>query len=431
MLAAPRMPSAARLASLVALVAPLVSSSGCVCPGSPLFQCYHRDATEGASDSDSTQTGSATETTGATESTDSSMSMSQSETTAPDCNMNARCDEGESVVLCPEECKACGNGEIDEGEVCDEGEANSKDNAYHDGTPETAPCNSSCTGKVAFCGDAICQLNEDTISCAQDGCTPTCGNGVMEAGEDCDDGNLENTDACLNNCKAASCGDGFIEAGVEDCDDTNLSDNDACTNACKMAICGDGLTWVGTEDCDDANAVETDACDMACKTVVHRKVFVSSVQYNGNLMGLSGADGKCQTLAKAAGLTGENFQAWLSDGTNGPIDRFDTAFTGVYELVDGTLVAHGWTDLTDGDLAHAIERTEDIMNETPVDAVVWSNTSTDGKPLGQDHCLKWGSSSGGQVGSYGSSVAMDGSWTNKAAGACSSANNLYCFEDPA
>ena len=424
------MPSAARLASLVALVAPLVSSSGCVCPGSPLFQCYHRDATEGASDSDSTQTGSATETTGATESTDSSMSMSQSETTAPDCNMNARCDEGESVVLCPEECKACGNGEIDEGEVCDEGEANSKDNAYHDGTPETAPCNSSCTGKVPFCGDAICQLNEDTISCAQDGCTPTCGNGVMEAGEDCDDGNLENTDACLNNCKAASCGDGFIEAGVEDCDDTNLSDNDACTNACKMAICGDGLTWVGTEDCDDANADDTDTCDVACKTVVHRKVFVSSASYKGSMGGLTGADAKCQALATTAKLTG-TFKAWLSDATTGPADpgRLDTMFTGVYELVDGTLVAHGWTDLADGELGSPINLDE---SGASVDSTVWSNTTPGGGSLGGNHCMSWGSMAPNAMGAYGLSTDKVATWTdNNATVPCSIAQNIYCFEDPA
>ena len=429
MLAAPRMPSAARLASLVALVAPLVSSSGCVCPGSPLFQCYHRDATEGASDSDSTQTGSATETTGATMGT-GTMSMSQSTTMAPDCNMNARCDEGESVVLCPEECKACGNGEVDEGEVCDEGEANSKDNAYHDGTPETAPCNSSCTGKVPFCGDAICQLNEDTISCAQDGCTPTCGNGVMEAGEDCDDGNLENTDACLNNCKAASCGDGFIEAGVEDCDDTNLSDNDACTNACKMAICGDGLTWVGTEDCDDANAVETDACDMACKTVVHRKVFVSSASYKGSMGGLTGADAKCQALATTAKLTG-TFKAWLSDATTGPADpgRLDTMFTGVYELVDGTLVAHGWTDLADGELGSPINLDE---SGASVDSTVWSNTTPGGGSLGGNHCMSWGSMAPNAMGAYGLSTDKVATWTdNNATVPCSIAQNIYCFEDPA
>ena len=29
--------------------------------------------------------------------------------------------------------------------------------------------------------------------------------------EDCDDGNQVQTDGCLNNCRAASCGDGIIK----------------------------------------------------------------------------------------------------------------------------------------------------------------------------------------------------------------------------
>lgn len=424
------MPSARRLASLVALVAPLVSSSGCVCPRASggLFQCYHQ-ATEGtASDSETTETG-ATDTTDMTMGTHSSMSMSQSETMEPICNMNARCDDGESVVLCPDECKACGNGELDEGEVCDEGKANSPDNAYHDGSPETAPCNSSCTGSVPLCGDGTCQMeHENMINYAQDGCMPACGNGAVEAGEDCDDGNLENTDACLNNCKAASCGDGFIAAGVEECDDTNLSGNDACTNACKMATCGDGLTWTGTEDCDDANADDTDACDVACKTVVHRKVFVSSLQFNGNLGGLIGADTRCQALAAGAGLTG-NFQAWLSDATKGPIDRFDTGFTGVYELVDGTLVAHGWTDLVDGTpLESAINKTE---KSAVIVAFTWSNTDADGGVLaGGEHCVSWTSMADDLFGARGRAKidVLNFGWTNTENTECINPLNLYCFE---
>ena len=49
--------------------------------------------------------------------------------------------------------------------------------------------------------------------------TPTmCGDGKVDAGEDCDDMNADNTDACLDTCVAASCGDGFPWAGMEDCD---------------------------------------------------------------------------------------------------------------------------------------------------------------------------------------------------------------------
>ena len=42
----------------------------------------------------------------------------------------------------------------------------------------------------------------------------------MSDGEECDDENDNNNDACLNTCKNATCGDGFIGPG-EDCDDEN------------------------------------------------------------------------------------------------------------------------------------------------------------------------------------------------------------------
>lgn len=372
-----------------------------------------------------------TDTTGSGPSTSSEPTATSDPTTGsepPPCNMNGACDQGESVMLCPDECKACGNGEIDGGEACDDGVANSKDNAYHEGTPDTAPCNSSCTKRVDFCGDGICQMyDEDSISCAQDGCTPVCGNGVMEVGEDCDDGNLENSDACLNNCKPASCGDGFIAASVEECDDTNLSDNDACTSACKMATCGDGFTWAGNEDCDDANDDDADTCDTACKTVVHRKVFVSSAQYSGSLGGLVGADAKCQTLAKTAKLSG-TFKAWLSDATMGPAARFDTTFVGIYELVDGTIVAHGWTDLADGMLVNSIGLDE--LNNAMAEGAVWSNSSASGETLKGSACVGWTSAKVSDEGKLGLTGAKDSTWTDSASTAlCSIYANIYCFED--
>ena len=76
----------------------------------------------------------------------------------------------------------------------------------------------------------------------------SCGNGSIETGEACDDGNEVNTDACTNACSRAACGDGTtrtdLEAGADDyegCDDGNATDNDGCTNACAIAQCGDGI----------------------------------------------------------------------------------------------------------------------------------------------------------------------------------------------
>jgi hypothetical protein len=47
---------------------------------------------------------------------------------------------------------------------------------------------------------------------------PVCGDGVVDTGEACDDGNDLGDDACAG-CAWATCGDGLVRRGVEDCDD--------------------------------------------------------------------------------------------------------------------------------------------------------------------------------------------------------------------
>jgi len=49
------------------------------------------------------------------------------------------------------------------------------------------------------------------ISVLTIGCTlASCGDGVRLAQEACDDGNVANTDTCLNTCEAARCGDAYL-----------------------------------------------------------------------------------------------------------------------------------------------------------------------------------------------------------------------------
>jgi cysteine-rich repeat protein len=58
--------------------------------------------------------------------------------------------------------------------------------------------------------------------------------------EECDDGNAVNTDACLNTCTNARCGDGAVRAGAEECDDGGLVDGDGCSVLCELQqLCGD------------------------------------------------------------------------------------------------------------------------------------------------------------------------------------------------
>jgi cysteine-rich repeat protein len=95
-----------------------------------------------------------------------------------------------------------------------------------------------------------------------------CGDGIVAADEECDDGNADDSDDCPSSCEVARCNDGFVLADVEECDDRNNVDGDDCTNACTVARCGDGVVFdqeTGTETCDDANAVDTDGCSTACE----------------------------------------------------------------------------------------------------------------------------------------------------------------------
>src|SRR5262249_55861188 len=96
-----------------------------------------------------------------------------------------------------------------------------------------------------------------------------CGNGVVEAGEECDDGNTSNTDACLTTCVAARCGDGFVETGVEDCDlgaQNSDAPNAACRTDCHPQRCGDGIVDdQHGEQCDDGNTIAGDGCSPTCQ----------------------------------------------------------------------------------------------------------------------------------------------------------------------
>ena len=93
-----------------------------------------------------------------------------------------------------------------------------------------------------------------------------CGDGVLDSGEQCDDGNDDDTDACLTSCVVATCGDGVVHAEVEECDDGNANSDttaDACRTSCLIPACGDGVVDAG-EECDDGNAATGDGCDLDC-----------------------------------------------------------------------------------------------------------------------------------------------------------------------
>jgi large repetitive protein len=64
-----------------------------------------------------------------------------------------------------------------------------------------------------------------------------CGDGVVDEGEQCDDGNTSSGDGCSSACRAEveppKCGNGVLDVG-EACDDGNTRDGDGCESTCQL-----------------------------------------------------------------------------------------------------------------------------------------------------------------------------------------------------
>src|SRR3989339_369224 len=128
-----------------------------------------------------------------------------------------------------------------------------------------------------YCGDGTLDLGEDCDdgnSLDGDGCsslckTEACGDGVLNAGEGCDDGNFVDGDGCNSLCLLESCGDGIVQSGLgEECESgvTILPDHYSCGTTCLVEVepyCGDNTLDSG-EACDDGNGTPNDGCDATC-----------------------------------------------------------------------------------------------------------------------------------------------------------------------
>lgn len=180
------------------------------------------------------------------------------------------------------------------------------------------------------CGDGVADENEtcddgndvDGDDCDTN-CTPTgCGNGITTGAEECDDGNSVNDDACNKDCKRALCQDGVVNVSndiQEECDDGNSTDNDACRNDCTKARCGDNVVNLSDnvqEECDDGNLDPDDSCDPNCKVPGCGNGYRAANEAcdDGNLDNGDGCDPTCTLTNTTSIFLGQQGVSGNDDG---------------------------------------------------------------------------------------------------------------------
>jgi len=235
-----------------------------------------------------------------------------------------------------------------------------------------------------------------------------------------------------------TCGNNLIDPG-EQCDGTAVPDTCA-----SLGYAGGELT------CNPNCTYNTNACSTSDK----KYVFVTSTTTTGRIgfvengieyVGRDAADKICNNLANSAGLPG-NYRAWLSGVAGGnaysPQENFIHSDVPYYLPGDPAIkVADNWPDLTDGTIDNPINRDE---NGNFVEGIyVWTGTREDGattmcSPIcgenwnaeGGAACEGWGHAMG-----LGSTAAVNRTWTRLYypgyCGGPSWCNNQYpifCFQ---
>src|SRR5579884_4083130 len=204
----------------------------------------------------------------------------------------------------------CGNGQLDPGEACDPGIAAGQSGACPSSCDDGDPCSTdTMIGRAADC-TAACAHQMITQCGPQDGCcatgcsaatdpdcSPACGNGIVEPGEQCDKGiPAGQPGACPTSCDDHdNCTTETMQGSAENCTARCVyrqvtecgRDDGCCPQGCNATndpncrpVCGNGVVESGEtcdpsstcpQSCDDGNACTRDvlsgsaaSCDVRC-----------------------------------------------------------------------------------------------------------------------------------------------------------------------
>lgn len=196
----------------------------------------------------------------------------------------------------------CGNGVLESGEGCDDGNADAADGCNAACLVEIdSPCNIEEPGRL---GDGSCETGVCNTGGGSPGVcrvAPGCGNGVLDVGEGCEDGNNTPGDGCNQAClveNGSACGEDESGAVGDDSCASGSCDSSAGDPGMCVPVCGNSFLEEG-EGCDDGNAEEGDACSPMC-------LVENGNACNADETGLTGdmscVTGLCDVSAGAPGL---------------------------------------------------------------------------------------------------------------------------------